>query len=292
MCQATNSTKPRGGGFLLLVLGLCLLLAGSAFAQKRGGSARARSAKAAAARRQMEIDRTQKQLDAAQKVLESVSTQGALTQAQLDAARQNALAARRELNEAEVADKAIHEKLHSIEEGILEAQSDDSEYAKALDDVDTARRAADTELHRVLRRPAPAVDEEESTRLSELALLTPDEREKLTKSSSYQEKKVALQVAVDHMNATRLKLFQDNAEWKQAREEHHKAEQEKAKDERSVQAAANDSSDARGELRSAAQIAASARATIAQAEAKLRALGAKPGAAKNDKKPSTGKTGK
>lgn len=275
-----------------MVLGLCLLLAGSAFAQKRGGSARARSAKAAAARRQMEIDKTQKQLDAAQKVLESVSTQGALTQAQLDAARQNALAARRELNEAEVADKAIHEKLHSIEEGILEAQSDDSDYAKALDDVDTARRAADTELHRVLRRPAPAVDEEESTRLSELALLTPEEREKLTKSNSYQEKKIALQAAVDHMNATRMKLFQGNDEWKQAREEHHKAEQEKAKDERSVQAAANDSSDARGELRSAAQIAASARATIAQAEARLRALGAKPAAAKNDKKPSTGKTGK
>lgn len=246
-----------------------------------------RVAKANAARQQQEIDQLQKQLDGARKVLDSVTTAGALTQAQIASARQAALAAREALHDAAKQDHEINKKLRGIEDGILDAQSDDSEYAKALDEIHHARRAIDTELHRILKWKPPADDEAEATRLSELAHLTTEEREKLAADSRYTTQQQALHQSIEKLVAVKKTLFEASDEWKQAHKERHQIEQEQARQERSVQGAANDSSAGREELRDAAEIAASARATIAQAQARLNALGAKPKTPTTEKKPGT-----
>ncbi len=249
-----------------------------------------RLAKANAARKQQEIAQLQKQLDGSRKLLESVTSQGAMSQAQLASARQAALSAREALHDAEKHDQQVNKKLRGIEDGILEAQSDDSELAKTLDELHLAQRALDIELHKILKRPPPANDEDEQTRLSELAHLTTEEREKLAGDTRYTTKQESLHQAMEKLSAVKTKLFQASDEWKTAHEERHRIDQEQAQQERSVQGAANDSSESRSELRTIAQIAASARASIAQAEARLKVLGAKPKAPTTDNKPETKKS--
>ena len=291
--QSETSVKHRGDVRFAAVAGLVLLLlcAEPALAQRRGKSSR--YGRANAAQKQQQIAQLQKQLDRAKELLDSVTSKSQMSQSEINAARQAAISSRQELEADEKVNKTVSEKIRKIEEGILESQSDDSEFAKSVDRIDEARRAMDVEMHHTLRRPPPAADEDEATRLSEVAHLTAEERDQIAQSSTYAQKKEALFQAVEHMNAVKTKLFQASSEWKKAHEEHHKAEQEKAKDERSVQGAANDGSDARAELKTMAQIAASARTTIAQAEGRLRSLGAKPSTSSSQtpdpKKPNTKK---
>ncbi len=275
-------------GPLLVCVLVLLLFADPAMAQRRGMSGRL--ARANAARKQQEIAQLQKQLDGSRKLLESVTSQGAMSQAQLASARQSALAAREALHDAEKQDQEVNKKLRGIEDGILEAQSDDSELAKTLDELHLVQRALDIEMHKILKRPPPANDEDEATRLSELAHLTTEEREKLAADSRYTTKQDALHLAMDKLSAVKTKLFGASAEWKQAHEERRRINQEEAKQELSVQGAANNSSASRKELRTTAEIAAFARASISQAESRLKALGAKPKAPTPKNKPETKKS--
>lgn len=267
-----------------------LVFAEPALAQRGGRGMSGRLARANAARKQQEIAQLQKQLDGSRKLLESVTSQGAMSQAQLASARQSALAAREALHDAEKQDHEVNKKLRGIEDGILESQSDDSELAKTLDELHLAQRALDIEMHKILKRPPPANDEDEATRLSELAHLTTEEREKLAGDTRYSTKQESLHQSMEKLSTVKKKLFQASAEWKKAHEERHRIDQVQAQQERSVQGAANDSSESRSELRTIAQIAASARASIAQAEARLNALGAKPKASTPEKKPETKKS--
>lgn len=259
---------------------------GIAYAQRRGSTSRVRQIMAA--QRQHEIEQLQKQIEESQKLLDSLTTQGVLTQAQLEAARQSAISTRSALNATEERDQEIHKKIRGIEDGIIESQSDDSAFAKAADKVNDARHDLDAELHRTLRRPPPAPDEDEAERLSELAHLTAEERATLAASTRYTEKKAALQQAMHEFIAVRMGLFEASDEWKKAKEEHHKIEQELAEKKRSIRGAAADSSDAREGLRSVEDIAASARASMATARARLRALGGQEKPATTQKKPETG----
>ena len=266
---------------------LTLLVVGPVLAQGRARSSIQRMNEQL---RQQEIAQLQSQLDDVKKVLDTVTSQGTMTEAQLESARKSAVDAREALKEAAKASKTASSKIRKIEESILETQTSDSDYAKALDGVDAARRAMDAELHRILGRPAPAPDEEESTRLAELARLTPGQRALLNKSETYAEKKTALNDAMKELDRVRSNLFQANDEWKKAREERRLLEQEVSKNEKTNRGAAQDSSEARGDLRSATQIAASARVTIAQIEARLQSLGVNTKQS-SDKKPKNGKRG-
>jgi septal ring factor EnvC (AmiA/AmiB activator) len=259
---------------------------GTAFAQRRGSTSRARQMMAA--QRQHEIEQLQKQIEESQKLLDSLTTQGVLTQAQLEAARQSAISTRTALNATEERDQEIHKKIRGIEDGIIESQSDDSAFARAADKVNDARHDLDAELHRTLRHPPPAPDEDEVERLSELAHLTAEERAALAASPRYTEKKAVLQQAMNELIAVRMGLFEASDEWKKAKEEHHQIEQELAEKKRSIRGAAADSSDAREGLRSVEDVAASARASIAQARARLRALGGQEKPATTPEKPKTG----
>lgn len=269
-------------------LALCVVLlvvsSESAFAQRRGSLTRFRQMQQA--QRQHEIDQLHKQIDDSQKLLDSLTTQGALTQAQLESARQAAMSTRKQLNAIEEQDQEIHKKIRGIEEAIIESQSDDSAFAKAADKVNTARHELDAELHRTLRRPPPTPDESEATRLSELARLTAEERTTLAASTRYAEKKVALQQAMDELNLVRMGLFDASQEWKKAKEEHHKIEQELNDKKRSIRGSSADGLDARLELKSVEEIAASARSNINQARLRLHALGAQEKT--TPKKPETG----
>ena len=238
--------------------------------------------------RQQEILQLQSQLDEAKKTLDSVASQGTMTEAQLEAARQSALTARQSLKEAAKVRRVASSKIQKIEESLIESQPADSEYVKALDGVDAARRALDAEMHQILGRPAPVPDEDEATRLAELARLTAEQRAYLNRTPTYIEKKAGLNEAMKELTRVKSNLFQDNEEWRKAHEERRKVEQEVAKNAKANRGAAQDSSDAREDLRSATQIAASARATIAQIEARLHALGAKEKPA-TDRQPKTGK---
>ncbi len=266
-----------------------LVFAHPALAQRRGMSSRVSQYNAAM--KQQEIASLQKQLDGSRKLLESVTAKGSMTQAQINSARQAAASARESLNAAVKQDNAINKKLRGIEDGILKAQSDDSEYAKALDVIHLAQRDLGATLRVILKRPPLTDKEDEANRLSELAHLTTEEREKLAGDSRYTAKQEALHLAMDKLSEVKTKLFEASSEWKQAHEERHRIDQEEGKQELSVQGAANDSSEGRKELRTLAQIAASARASIAEAESRLGALGAKPKAPTPTKSTDTKKTG-
>lgn len=214
----------------IVALALLVIWTGTAFAQRRGSTSRVRQIMAA--QRQHEIEQLQKQIEESQKLLDSLTTQGVLTQAQLEAARQSAISTRSALNATEERDQEIHKKIRGIEDGIIESQSDDSVFAKAADKVNDARHDLDAELHRTLRRSPPAPDEDEAERLSELAHLTAEERATLAASPRYTEKKAALQQAMNELIAVRMGLFEASDEWKKAKEEHHKIEQELAEKKR------------------------------------------------------------
>jgi septal ring factor EnvC (AmiA/AmiB activator) len=288
--RACLTSPSRSTAFRFLVLlGVSLVLTSPALAQR--GRGRGSINRMVAARKQQEITQLQAQIDGARKLLDSVTTQGKLSQAQIDAARQSAMSARRALNEAAKENNESNQQIRKMEADMLDAQSDDSEYGKAVTEIHTARRALDKEMHRILVRPDSDAEVDESKRLSELAQLTAEERDELAKSPKFMEKKEALHQAMEGLKAAKLNVFQANDEWKAAHEKHHKIEQDKAKEQLLIRGAANDNSDSRAELRTAAQIAESAQSTIASAQARLHALGEKEKSSTPAKKPDTKKSG-
>lgn len=258
------------GDFLLVGMAIALL-ATPVLAQRRGSTSRIRQMQAA--QRQHEIEQLQKQIDESQKILDSVTTQGTLTEGQLEAARQASIRSRQELDAVVEGDRANAKKLREIEEKLIESQSEDSSLGKALKRLEEARKARDTEMHRLLRRPPPDPDEDEATRLSELAHLASEERETLAASVVYQEKKIAVLDAMEELQLAKARLFESSAEWKAAKEEHHQITQDMAEKNRSLRGAAGDGQDARHSLKTAKDIAAAARASISHARMRLREMG-------------------
>jgi len=136
------------------------LSAATAPAAPRSG----RSGRMVQVQRQQEIARLQKQLENARDALDRLGSKMARSESDLAEARTRAAAARQDINEASSAHKESHKKLEELEHQIIDQQSDDSEFAKALSALETAQHALDAEMHRILKWPTPEPGEKEADR--------------------------------------------------------------------------------------------------------------------------------
>lgn len=257
--------------FTLSVIALVNLLSSAAEAAPR-----VRPGRAVAAMRQQEINRLQKQLETAQAALSQLQSTASQDSAEILSARDRAVAARDAINEMTAAHREFHQQLNELEDTILEEQSADSDWSRATESLDAARRSLDTEMHRIMRWNVPAPDEPEATRLKELATLSTEQRSSLRKDPAYAERLTAVNAASDALNRTRRQLLEANEQWKALDEEHRRFTQELSEAERRRSGAANDRLNAQKDLRTKEQIAASLIQSIGALEAKLRSLGAAP----------------
>lgn len=269
----------------LVTVALWLPIARTAAAIPRTGRS---SGRAAAAMRQQEIARLQKQLENARSLLEQFKNRSSHSESEIAEARTRAISARQSLEQAAATHRESQKKLDEIEHRILEAQSDDSEFGRALTAFEDARRAMDIEMHRVLKWPAPAADEREAERLKELGTLTTEQRAALKADAKYQKRVEELTDASESLSRIRNRLFSGNPEWKRIHDDDVTAAKEKIEAERSRGGAANDRLEADRSLRSSAEIAASLQQTITQLEARLRSLGAASNNQKPGKSPGSG----
>jgi len=270
--------------FLLCFVGSGLLLGSPSHAQARGGRGNSRASRYLQAQRQAEINRLQQQWAEDDRLLDKLRSQAGASESELNQARQRAASAREEANQASSHHHEAHAKLREIERKILEKQGDDSELGKALASLEDAQHALDREMHRILKWPVPATNEEEAQRVKELGSLDPAQRKLLNDDKNYAQRRDALTEASDAVSHARHKLFEADSEWKKAKQACEAAADSQDKADKGIGEAASGSRGARTELRTTTQIAASLQQSMAQIEMRLRALGAAPKASK----PATG----
>lgn len=259
------------------------LSAGTAPAAPRSG----RSGRMVQAQRKQEIARLQKQLENARDTLDRLSGQMARSESDLAEARTRAAAARQDINEASSAHKESRKKLEELEHQIIDQQSDDSEFAKALAALETAQHALDAEMHRVLKWPAPDPGEKEADRLKEFGNLTREQRTTLKENAAYKTRQEELHDASDALNRAKTKLFTANTQWKRLHDEQLAADKAMTEAEHARGGASNDRLEADQSLRSAAEIRMSLQQTIQQIEGRIRALGGRPDAPSTSKPPAS-----
>ncbi len=277
--------RPRLLPLVFAFLGL--LTAISATAAPRG-----RSGRASAAMRQQEIAKVQKQLENAREQLDQLRNRASHSEAEIAEARSRAISARRSIEQANATHRESQKQLDEIEHKILEAQPEGSPFDRALTAFESARRAVDIEMHRILKWPPPASDEKESERLRELGTLTAEQRAALKGDAKYVARLAELMEASESLTRIRNELFSSSAEWKRVHDADVAAAKARAEAERSRGGAANDRLEADRSLRTSADIAASLQQTIAQLEARLKALGGAPKSQKPGQPSGSGNAGK
>lgn len=237
---------------------------------------RSRSGKVIAAMRQQEIARLQNQIEGAKAALDQLRNTASQDGAEIAEARNRAISARQSIAEASAAHQDSHKKIDELEERLLDAQSDSSDFAQAVKALEEAQHALDAEMHRILKWPAPADGETETGRLKELASLSIEERAALKADRAYAARLAAVTAASASLIRIRRQLLQASPEWKQLNEEHLTSTRDISEAERKRGGAANDRLNADKSLRTKAEIAASLSQTIAELEIRLRALGVAP----------------
>lgn len=266
----TRTMRPL---WLLLCLVSSGLVISPTHAQARG---RGNASRYMQAQRQAEINKLQQQWSQDKELLDKLRSQAGASEGELNQARQRAASAREDVNQANTQHHQAHAKLHEIEKKILEKQGDDSELGKAFDALEAAQHALDREMHRILKWPVPAADEEESQRVKELGSLSAEQRKQLSEDTSYGKQKDALTEASDSVARIRHKLFESDSEWKKAKQDCEAAAEAQGKADKGVGEAASGSRGARTELRSTTQVAAALQQSMNQIEMRLRSLGAAP----------------
>lgn len=267
-----------------LSAGCCLALmvwmspqAGTAAPRRSQRSAIARQQAQLRQQRERTIAAVRKEVAAARQVLEQVQSKQAQSQGDLQAASAKLASARKETEAAEQADNDLHRRLREIEERVLSEQGADSEYERQLAAVDAARERLDGEMHRLLGLPNhPEASETETERMRELSALSEDERDRLNADAGYRSAREALLAAQRQLTAIEKSLLAADQEWQAAVEEHRLAEQAEREAKGTQRSSAGDVSESRQEMLSAQQLAARARSTIQNGEARLRQLGVQP----------------
>lgn len=262
---------------IVLVAFALLMTAFSSDVEARRRRGRGRSAAAAAKARKAQMIKTiQQQVAAAQKVLSAAESQAAMSGDQVKQALSQLSGIRTEIESAHenVAEAAT--TLREIEAEILAEQKSDSPLELAKKDLRRAQEAVHLTIHAVLDLPNHHEHSGERGRLADLASISSSERATLGDDARYHASLRELNEAARRVKELREALFEGDPEWVAAQRALADAQQRSRESTQQAQTAGLGSLGDRQNLHNAQQIAATARAIIAQGETRLRQLGAKP----------------
>jgi chromosome segregation ATPase len=217
----------------------------------------------------------QSQVATARQVLAAAESRAGMSQSQLSAAQASIEEAKRTIETADSTDDSAETTLKAIEEKLLDSVTPDSELGRAEGAVEKAQEALDHERHRIVTLPEhdgklTAADEE-----TDRQSLSEADRNALRGDAEYQQALRELGAAKQQHARLRADFFKQDSEWVEAEKAHREAEREKAQVKQKASTAIRKAAPARSQLRNAEQVAAAARAAIAQGEARLRQLGVK-----------------
>ena len=226
------------------------------------------SASSAAARKKQSAQAIQNQINVARQVLAMAEAKGGMSAQQVQAAQERIANARSEIEAAGSEEREAREQMREIEQRILAEQGPDTPVGRAQAEVTAAEVAVHRELHRVVGAAPPAADTSPDTHS-----LSAAERETLRNDAEYTAAKERLVSAKRNLARVRQELLQAHTDWVAA----SKAAAEAHKRETAAKQAAGRPNlgavSAKRNLHDAQDVAAAARATIAQGEAMLRQMG-------------------
>jgi chromosome segregation ATPase len=241
-------------------------------AYRRRGHSSSNSANSAAIRarqQQAAVQAATAQLNAAKQVLAAAQSSGGAAQAKLDAALSKLRDEAQKFHDAQSTTRHLAKDLAEIEQEILEEQKDDSPYAKAGQHLEAARAKLKEVESQILAEPAV------ESQLSGLTGSKLDEKRAsiLGLRPEYLQFKALLEMAGSSWAHIRSELFQNDKDWKAAAEALTQARKDEKAAEEQTHGGTSGRVGTTAKIKNAAEAAAYARATIAQAEAVLRANG-------------------
>ncbi|MEZ6122167.1 MAG: hypothetical protein R3C49_03200 [Planctomycetaceae bacterium] len=243
--------------------------------RRRSNAAYARRAAAAAkAQREAMIKGIQAEVSRAKDVLQKVESQGNMTATQLREASSRLDGIREQIDGHRHDAREASKTLHSIEQEILAEQEDSSEFGKAQKAAMEARRELHLTFHRVTGLPEADPDDDSDDRLLDLQKLTDAQRDQLHADEHYQAAERRVKEASAQVTALRRKLFQEDPDWMAAHDDLQEAKRLQSDEEKEQRRAGARAFEKKQDLIEAKTIAANARSIIANAEARLRRLGA------------------
>jgi chromosome segregation ATPase len=221
------------------------------------------------------IQTIENQVAVARQVLAAAESQAAMSEKELSVVRERITAARSEIEAAGSEEHKAREELREVESGILSDQGPESPLGKAQAAIDEAQQTLDRELHRVVSLPEHAVKLTAADRSADARLLSASDRETLRNDSQYQSALGRLEGAKRNYAQLREDLLKRNPEWVAASKAVAEAHRKESKLKQDSNSGVLPAMPAKRSLRTSQEVAAAARATIAQGEAMLRQLGVK-----------------
>lgn len=233
------------------------------------------SAAAAAAKKKQMIDTVQKQLAVARRVLAQAESQASFSGQELAAAKKELDAARDEIEAAGSEERQAREERRNIESKLLADQGPESPLGKAQSAVDEAYLAVDRELHRAVSLPEHGDKLTVADRSADASLLSADDKEALQSDAQFQAARDKLAAAKRSVTQARQDLLTNSPEWTAATKALTEAHEKETDLKQDANPEAARVVSKKRDLRTAEEVAAAARMTIARGEAMLRNLGVK-----------------
>ena len=264
-------------GVRVIVVGLVLsVLAGEGLAKGRGGGHKKKSAGSSAAYKQQAVAAIQSQLAAAQALLSQIEKDGAMSSEALDTAKKQLEDSQAAIEAADSEQDTLRKQLRDIEEELVSSQPADSEVGRARDAYAKAKEDVDNNLRRILESPGYQARLKliaDSSDAGKYKVLI--RKDTLDNDQEYQTSLHTLEDARKRFNQLKTELFAKDSDW-QATTKALSESEATEKEARKLRGGKGVSPGKTRQMRNSQQVAAAARATIAQAEAKLRALGVNP----------------
>ena len=233
--------------------------------------------------RQAAINSIRAQIAVAEEVLESAVSRQELSEKELAAAQARIVDARAAIDDAVAQQVESNTTMREIETRLLAEQGSGSEFIQAQAKAEAMRAAIDREVHRVLSLPPHAGTPTSADYAHELAMLSPDQKEKLDGDALFLEAIAKLRAAMQDVARVRQASFEKDPDWVVARDKAAKAKQAQTQADRDLGKDTGLGQLSRKlQLHEAQALAAQARAVIAAGRAAIRSLGASVPVAKNE----------
>jgi chromosome segregation ATPase len=224
------------------------------------------------AMKQQTIQAAQQQLAAARQVLAAAEAEGSSGKAKLDSALSKLRESSQQFKEAQSTSRHLAKQLAEIEQELLDDQGAGTPMDKATKKLDAARQKLTATEERVLAKPD---NESQIAGLTGGKLL--EKKTSLLKlEPDYVGAKSDFDAAAAEMSRTRTDLFKSDKDWKETNEALIEARKQEHAAEQKTHEGTGGRVSTTKKVESAAEVAAEARAMIAQAEAVLRANGVNP----------------
>ncbi|MCA9073302.1 MAG: hypothetical protein KDA84_30470, partial [Planctomycetaceae bacterium] len=215
----------------------------------------------------------------AKKVLAAAESKANMSQSELQQAMANLSAIETELDNVQDEVQEATKALRETEDEITKAQGRNSELGKAQVALDRAKNRSHQIIHEILRLP-PHEDEDtegrSQARLTDLAKLSTSQRQTLESDARYKEVLDKLHEAGQQVERTKKTLFEANTDWNAAHEELVNAQQKLREERKQAKTSGAETSRSKLKVKNVQSVAATARAIIAQGEARLKMLSRMP----------------